>query len=392
MSGPLTGVRVVEFAGLGPAPFCSMLLADLGADVIRVDRPLAPGQRPRDPRIDVINRGRRSIVVDLKNPAAVETTLELIATADILIEGFRPGVMERLGLGPEPCLAGNPRLVYGRMTGWGQTGPYARTAGHDITYLAVTGALHAIGSPGGPPVPPLNLVGDFGGGALYLAFGVLAALTEARATGRGQVVDAAIVDGTAGLLAMARARLSDGSWRDERGTNLLDGGAPFYGVYECADGRHVAVGALEPQFWAELLRLLGRSDDPVLAGRDDRGRWPEVRAHLAAIFITRTRDEWTALCAGTDACLAPVLSLEEARADPHNVARGVLVDVDGVTHPAPAPRFRATPLRTPQRAPIPGRHTEQVLAEAGLDAARVADLIRTGAVRQTADKEEKEER
>ncbi|MCV2465095.1 CoA transferase, partial [Streptomyces sp. ICN988] len=331
--GPLTGVRVVELAGIGPGPFAAMLLADLGADVVRVDRPGGPGLGI-DPAHDVTNRNKRSVVVDLKAPDGPARVLDLAERADVLIEGYRPGVAERLGVGPGDCHARNPRLVYGRMTGWGQEGPLAQRAGHDIGYIALTGALGMIGAPDAPPPAPANLLGDYAGGSLYLVVGVLAALHHARASGTGQVVDAAIVDGTAHLSSMIHGMLAAGGWQDRRGANLLDGGCPFYGTYETADGRHMAVGALEPQFYAEFMRLLGI---PGLApARDDMSRWPELRAAVAARFRSRTRDEWTAVFAGSDACTAPVLSLREAPHHPHLAARSTFTDHGGITQPAPA--------------------------------------------------------
>ncbi|MGH3498719.1 MAG: CaiB/BaiF CoA transferase family protein [Nocardioidaceae bacterium] len=336
--GPLAGVRVVELAGIGPAPFAGMLLADLGADVIRVDRP-GGGLPSGPPELDLLRRGRPSVEVDLKTPAGVDAVLELVDRADAFIEGFRPGVAERLGLGPVPCLARNRRLVYGRMTGWGQDGPLASSAGHDIDYIAVTGALHAIGRAGGPPQVPVNLVGDFGGGAMYLVVGVLAALIEARDSGEGQVVDAAIVDGAAHLSTMVLGMLAAGGWREARGTNLLDTGAPFYDVYETADGRHVAVGALEPQFWAVLVQRAGLADLP---DRGDPAQWPALRDLLATAFAARTQAEWTDLFDGSDACVAPVLSYAEAAQHPHLAARGTYVEHAGVVQPAPAPRFSRT--------------------------------------------------
>lgn len=350
-SGPLTGIRVVELAGIGPAPFAAMLLADLGADVIRVDRPgPAPLPVPMPPEADLLRRGRPSVALDLKHPDALAAALELVARADVLIEGYRPGVAERLGIGPDACHERNPALVYGRMTGWGQTGPLAHSAGHDIDYVAITGALGAIGRAGGPPQVPANLVGDFGGGALYLVVGVLAALLEARTSGRGQVVDAAIVDGTAHVSALLVGLVSAGQWSDRRGTNLLDTGAPFYDVYETSDGGWVAVGPLEPAFYVELLDRLGLTD--TAPDRLDEARWPELRALLAEAFATRTRDEWTALFEGTDACVAPVLSYAEAPQHPHLAARGTYVEHHGVVQPAPAPRFSRTPgaLSTPPPA------------------------------------------
>ncbi|WP_435054690.1 CaiB/BaiF CoA transferase family protein [Micromonospora aurantiaca (nom. illeg.)] len=367
MSGPLDGVRVVELAGIGPGPFAAMLLADLGADVVRVDRP-EPGALPAgDPGRNLLNRGKRSIVVDLKHPDGAEVVLALAGRAAILIEGWRPGVAERLGVGPEAALARNPGLVYGRMTGWGQDGPLARAAGHDIGYIAVAGALHPIGRAGGPPQIPLNLVGDFGGGSLYLVVGILAALHVAAATGRGQVVDAAIVDGAAHLTTPFAGMLAQGTWRPERGRNLLDGGAPFYDVYATADGGHMAVGALEPQFYAELLRLLGLAGADLPAQQDVAG-WPVLRARFAEVFAGRTRDEWTAVFDGTDACVAPVLSLTEAPGHPHLAARGTYEEHFGVRQPAVAPRLSGTPGRVGGPPPAPGADTEPVLTDWGLGA------------------------
>ncbi|MEE1943290.1 CaiB/BaiF CoA-transferase family protein [Streptomyces sp. TRM 70361] len=357
--GPLAGVRVVELAGIGPGPFAAMLLADLGADVVRVDRP--GGQALAiDPALDVTGRGKRSVVVDLKAEGGPAAVLDLAERADVLIEGWRPGVAERLGVGPEACLARNPHLVYGRMTGWGQDGPLARTAGHDIGYLAVTGALGMTGPADGPPAFPANLLGDHAGGSLYLVVGVLAALHHARAGGgRGQVVDAAIVDGAAHLTAMLHGMLAAGAWQDRRGANLLDGGCPFYGVYGTADGGWMAVGALERPFYAEFARLLGL-DDRTAAHRDDPARWEELRAAVAARFRTRTRAEWTAVFEGTDACVAPVLSLREAPAHPHLAARGTFTTRAGVTQPAPAPRFSATPAAPPRPPAPPGADAASV--------------------------------
>jgi len=373
--GPLAGIRVVELAGIGPGPFAAMLLADLGAEVLRVDRPAA--SRPAWPT--VLARGRRSVAVDLKHPDGPGVVLGLVGAADALVEGFRPGVAERLGIGPDPCLARNPRLVYGRVTGWGQDGPWRLAAGHDIDYVALAGALHPIGQAGGPPVPPLNLVGDFGGGGMLLALGVVAALLEASRSGRGQVVDAAMVDGAALLTTQFHELLAAGLWREERGANLLDGGAPFYGVYETADGRHLAVGALEPQFWAELLERLGL-DAAELPAQLDRNGWPELRERLAALFRTRPRDEWCELLAGTDACVAPVLGLGEAPAHRHNRARGTFVDVGGVVQPAPAPRFSRTPPDPPQPPARAGEHTDQALADWGVAPEEVARLRGAGAI------------
>ncbi|MCT9142651.1 CaiB/BaiF CoA transferase family protein [Streptomyces violarus] len=355
--GPLTGVRVVELAGIGPGPFAAMLLADLGADVVRVDRPGGPGLAI-DPAYDVTNRNKRSVVVDLKSPDGADHVLDLAARADILVEGYRPGVAERLGVGPEACHARNPRLVYGRMTGWGQDGPLAERAGHDIAYIAPTGTLGMIGRPDEPPAVPANLLGDYAGGSLYLVVGVLAALNHARATGTGQVVDAAIVDGTAHLATMIHGMLAAGGWQDRRGANLLDGGCPYYGTYETADGRHMAVGALEPRFYEEFLTLLGIEDQAT--ARKDVTRWGELREQIAVRFKTRTRDEWTAVFAGSDACVAPVLSLREAPHHPHLAARGTFTDHGGITQPAPAPRFSATPTSVRTGPARPGADTADV--------------------------------
>ncbi|WP_406194470.1 CoA transferase [Streptomyces sp. NBC_01017] len=355
--GPLTGVRVVELAGIGPGPFAAMLLADLGADVVRVDRPGGTGLAINT-EYDITNRNKRSVIVDLKSADGAARVLDLAARADILIEGNRPGVAERLGVGPDACHARNPRLVYGRMTGWGQEGPLAQRAGHDIAYIALTGTLGMIGSPDEPPAVPANLVGDYAGGSLYLVVGVLAALHHARATGTGQVVDAAIVDGTSHLAAMIHGMLAAGGWQDRRGANLLDGGCPYYGTYETADGRYMAVGALEPQFYDEFVTLL---EIPEHAGaRKDWARWGELREAVAARFKARTRDEWTAVFEGTDACVAPVLSLHEAPHHPHLAARGTFTDHGGITQPAPAPRFSATPTAVRTGPAQPGADTADV--------------------------------
>ncbi|MEU6386781.1 CaiB/BaiF CoA-transferase family protein [Streptomyces bauhiniae] len=355
--GPLSGVRVVELAGIGPGPFAAMLLADLGADVVRVDRPDGPGLGI-DPARDVTNRNKRSVVVDLKAPDGAARVLDLAERADVLIEGYRPGVAERLGVGPADCHTRNPRLVYGRMTGWGQEGPLADRAGHDASYIAVTGTLGMIGRPGEPPALPANLLGDYAGGSLYLVVGVLAALHHARATGTGQVVDAAIVDGTAHLSAMIHGMLAAGAWQDRRAANLLDGGCPYYGTYETADGKYMAVGALEPRFYAEFLRLLGL--DGLAGAHHDPARWPELRERVAARFKSGTRDEWTARFEGTDACVAPVLSLREAPHHPHLAARATFTEHDGLVQPAPAPRFSATPTRVRTGPALPGTGAEDV--------------------------------
>ncbi|QBJ93156.1 CoA transferase [Streptomyces seoulensis] len=355
--GPLSGVRVVELAGIGPGPFAAMLLADLGADVVRVDRPDGPGLGI-DPARDVTNRNKRSVVVDLKASDGPARVLDLAERADVLIEGYRPGVAERLGVGPADCHARNPRLVYGRMTGWGQDGPLADRAGHDASYIAVTGTLGMIGRPGEPPALPANLLGDYAGGSLYLVVGVLAALHHARATGTGQVVDAAIVDGTAHLSAMIHGMLAAGAWQDRRAANLLDGGCPYYGTYETADGEYMAVGALEPRFYAEFLRLLGL--DGLAGAHHDPARWPELRERIAARFKSGTRDDWTARFEGTDACVAPVLSLREAPHHPHLAARATFTEHDGLVQPAPAPRFSATPTRVRTGPALPGTGAQDV--------------------------------
>ncbi|MEV5710206.1 CaiB/BaiF CoA-transferase family protein [Actinoallomurus sp. NPDC052274] len=381
--GPLHGVRVIEIASLAPAPFGCMVLSDLGADVLRVDRPstvagaatLVGGAATADP----LSRGRRSIGLNLKDPAGVDVLLRLIESADVLVEGFRPGVTERLGFGPDVCLERNPRLVYGRMTGWGQEGPMATMAGHDINYIAIAGALDPIGHAGERPVPPLNLVGDFGGGGMLLALGILAALYERSRSGRGQVVDAAMVDGAALLTSFIHGMRGQGLWRDERGTNLLDGGAPFYDTYETADGRYVSVGALEPQFYAALLRGLGLADEDLPAQLDQE-RWPELRARFTEVFKQRTRDEWTAVFDGTDACVAPVLGLGEAPAHPHNRARDGFVEIGGTAQPAPAPRFGRTGAETPRPPARPGEHTDAALAEIGLTEDEIAALRASGAI------------
>jgi alpha-methylacyl-CoA racemase len=378
-AGPLAGCRVVELGGIGPGPFAGMLLADLGAEVVRVDRPAGIDEVGRGGPADVLNRGKRSVVLDLKHPGGAAALLELADRADVLIEGFRPGVTERLGIGPRECLARNPRLVYGRMTGWGPDGPLSATAGHDLTYIALTGALGAIGAASGPPQIPLNLVGDFGGGGCYLVIGVLAALHDAKLSGQGQVVDAAIVDGSAHLLTSTFAKLARGAWTDERGVNQLDGGWPFYAVYETKDGRHVAVGALEPKFYRRLVELLELDVDPDR--QHDRTSWPDLRRRLAKRFAERTRDEWAELFEGTDACVAPVLGLTEAAAHEHLAARGSVVARDGVVQPAVAPRFsRTSPAPGFAASPV-GADTVAVLGEWEVGGAD--ELIESGAVVQT---------
>ncbi|MGE5290157.1 MAG: CaiB/BaiF CoA transferase family protein [Micromonosporaceae bacterium] len=375
-AGPLQGVRVVEIASLAPAPFGCMILSDLGADVIQVDR-VGRAARPIVPA-DPLRRGRRSVGLNLKDPEGVGALLRLVDSADVLVEGFRPGVAERLGFGPEVCLRRNPRLIFARMTGWGQEGPLAESAGHDIDYIAISGALHPIGRAGERPVPPLNLIGDFGGGGMLLAVGVLAALVERAGSGLGQVIDAAMVDGSALLTAFLHGMRAVGMWRDERGSNLLDGAAPFYDTYETADGRHVAVGALEPQFYAELLTHLGLDGEDLPAQMDMAG-WPVLRARFTEVFKQRTRDEWAAEFEGTDACVAPVLTLGEAPGHGHNTARGTFTDVGGVVQPAPAPRFGRTPSATPTPPTAPGSDTDAILAAAGLTPQEIAALRERGA-------------
>jgi len=372
--GPLQGVKIVEFAGIGPGPFSAMLLSDMGAEVVRIDRKGAAGANP----FDVTSRGRRSIALDLKKTEGVEAALKLIEKADGLIEGFRPGVMERLGLGPDVCLARNPRLVFGRMTGWGQTGPLASAAGHDINYIALSGALHAIGPKGGKPVPPLNLVGDFGGGALYLAFGMTCGLFEARASGKGQIVDTAMTEGAASLAAMFYGMAASGFWKEERGSNLLDSGAHFYDTYETKDGKWVSIGSIEPQFYKELLERTGISDSEFVH-QMDRAKWPALKEKIATVLKTKTRDEWDAIMLGTDVCYAPVLSLAEAPKHPHNVAREAFVEMGGVAQPNAAPRFSRTPGRVQGPAPKGGQHTEEILRDWGLGA-EIEPLRAAGAI------------
>lgn len=379
MTGPLTGLRVVELAGLGPAPFCGMLLADMGAEVIRVERTgSAADWLISDSAHDLLNRGKRSMTLDLKARGAGDVVLDLVGISHALIEGYRPGVAERLGIGPEECLARNPTLVYGRMTGWGQDGPLSAAAGHDIDYIALSGVLHSIGDKESP-APPLNLVGDFGGGGMLAALGVVAALLAARDGGRGQVVDSAMVDGSALLTTSHHGYMADGWWAPERESNLLDGGAPFYATYETSDGRHVAVGALEPRFYAELLAGL-EIDPDALPPQMDRTGWPRIRQELADAFRQRTRDEWAAHFAGTDACVAPVLSMSEAPAHPHNRERGTFIEVGGVRQPAPAPRFSGSPRVVPSSPPDPGADTGAILELLGYSADRIGKLRGSGAI------------
>ena len=372
--GPLSGLKIVEFAGIGPGPFCGMLLSDLGADVVRIDRKGGG----RGSKFDVTSRGRRSVALDLKTPEAVEACLGLMERADAAFEGFRPGVMERLGLGPDVALKRNPKLVYGRMTGWGQFGPLAQSAGHDINYIAITGALAAIGA-ANKPIPPLNLVGDFGGGALYLAFGLLAGVISARATGVGQVVDCAMTDGSASLMAMFYGMTASGGWRPGRSANLLDGGAHFYDVYQCKDDQWIALGSIEPQFYALLLEK-AKLTDPQFKSQMNRDDWPALKAKLTAVIRTKTRDEWNEIMGGSDVCFAPVLSLQEAAGHPHNAARKTFVEIDGVVQPAPAPRFSATPGEIQAPPPAIGSDNKAALADWGFSASAIEALETAGAL------------
>ncbi len=376
-SGPLVGVKIVEFAGIGPGPFCGMLLADLGADVVRIDRAESAGRG----HPDLANRGKRSIAVDLKKPEGVEAALSLIEKADGLLEGFRPGVMERLGVGPDVALERNPRLVYGRMTGWGQTGPWSQMAGHDIDYIALTGALHTMGRKDEPPAPPLNLVGDFGGGALYLAFGLLAGIIEAKSSGKGQVVDCAMIDGAASLMTMFFNMKAVGMWSAERDSNLLDGGAHFYDTYTCADGKWLAVGSIEPQFHAELVKGLGLPAD-TFGMYMDRAKWPEFSQRIADVVKTKTRDEWMKVFDGTDACVAPVLSMDEAPKHPHNAERKTFVESFGVVQPNAAPRFSRTAGAVNGAPAMAGKHSTEVLESWGIAADRREAFLKAGAVAQ----------
>jgi len=379
--GPLHGFRIVEFAGIGPSPFAAMLLADLGAEVIRIDRLTPSGLGIEKPKqFDVLARGRASLAIDLKHPDGVGCALDLVAGADGLIEGFRPGVMERLGLGPDVCLSRNPRLVYGRVTGWGQHGPLANAAGHDLNYIAISGALHAIGRNGAPPTPPLNLVGDFGGGGLYLAFGLVCALLECQRSGRGQVVDAAMSDGAATLMSSIYGLFGAGLHGDARGDNLLDSGAPHYEVYACADGEYVAVAPIEPKFRDELLTRIGL-DPREFPDLNDRAQWPAARRILADVFAGKTRAQWCALLEGSDACFAPVMSLKDAPRHPHNQARRTFVEVDGVTQPAPGPRFSRTRPATPRSARQCAAGAVELLTRWRIDSARAGALIAAGIVR-----------
>ena len=386
--GPLTGLKIVEVAGIGPAPFAAMMLSDMGADVIRVDRlENSLGGDPDAPPADIFNRGRRSIALNLKSEGGLQTLLQLIAQADALMEGFRPGVAERLGFGPDVCKEINPKLVYGRMTGWGQDGPYASTAGHDINYIALAGVLAHLGREGEKPTPPINLVGDFGGGGMLLAFGLVCALLEAGRSGEGQVVDAAMVDGSASLMTMVWGFKAMGMWSDDRGTNLLDTATHFYDTYECADGNFVSIGSIEPQFYAELLRRTNLEQVYTDLGEPmptqmDKAKWPEMKAHLAAIFATKTRQEWSSLLEGTDICFAPVLTMDEAAQHPHNIHRKTFVDVAGITQPAPSPRFDRTPGEIQRPPSHPGQHTDEILGEwLGTPSSEIAELRKNDSVR-----------
>jgi alpha-methylacyl-CoA racemase len=374
MAGPLSGLRIIEMAGIGPGPFAGMMLADHGAEVIRIDRPRAMPE-------PVLGRSRRSVVVDLKSAHGIEVVRRLASRADGIIEGLRPGVMERLGLGPDVLLADNPRLVYGRMTGWGQTGPYAQAAGHDINYIALAGALHAYGRAGEKPTPPINMIGDFGGGGMLLAFGMVAALLSAAKSGRGQVIDAAMTDGAALLMAMIWGFYGTGMWKDARGVNLLDTGAHFYDTYQCMDGGYISIGSIEPQFYAELRQRAGLADDKDFDAQMEASAWPALKEKLTKLFRTKTRDDWCALMEMTDVCFAPVLSLGEAPGHPHNVARGTFLDVAGMVQPAPAPRYSVTATTAPVPPPRAGADTDALLGEAGYDADAIAALKAEGVVK-----------
>lgn len=376
--GPLSGVKVVELQGIGPGPYCGMMLADMGAEIIRIDRAASVGQAAA--KTDILARGRKSIAVDLKQAEGVETVLKLVESADVLIEGFRPGVMERLGLGPDVCLARNPKLIFGRMTGWGQTGSMASAAGHDINYISLSGALHAIGPQGDKPVPPLNLVGDFGGGGMLLAFGIAAALFETSKSGKGQVIDAAMTDGSALLMNAVFGIMNTGRWSHDRGTNLLDGGAHFYGTYETADGKWISIGSIEPQFYALLLEKTGLAGDNTLPKQMSRDDWPGLKEKLTEVFKTKSRSEWDAIMLGTDICYAPVLAFEEAVEHEHNAGRDTFVEQDGVKQAAPAPRFSRTAPELPSTAVAPGEHTDAVLGDLGLSDDDIAGLRASGAV------------
>jgi len=385
--GPLTGVKMIEIAGLGPAPFASMMLADMGAEVLRIDRTGSAGalefDRAEDgddaPPLDFLSRGRRSVGLDLKNPDGVELLLKLVEAADVIVEGFRPGVMERLGAGPEVCLARNPKIIFGRMTGWGQQGPLAQAAGHDINYIALAGALEPIGRRGEKPIPPLNLVGDFGGGGMFLAYGIACALIERASSGKGQVVDAAMVDGAAVLMTFFHAAQQSGWWKPERGTNLLDGGAHFYDTYETSDAKYISIGSIEPQFYAELNQKLGLADEE-LPGQMDRTQWEPLSERFTKLFKTKTRDQWCEILEGSDVCFAPVLSMSESREHPHIKARSTFVEVAGAPQPAPAPRFSRTPCEISQPPPHAGQHTDAALGDWGFGASEIARLRENKAI------------
>ena len=390
-NGPLSGYRIIEIAGIGPGPFAAMMLADMGAEVIRVERAQSVrGQAPDGAHWDVLLRGRRNVAIDLKNPDGVEALLLLVEHADALIEGFRPGVMERLGIGPDACIARNPKLVFGRMTGWGQDGPYAASAGHDINYISLAGALAHFSRAGEAPVPPLNMVGDFGGGGMFLAYGVVCALLEAQKSGKGQVVDSAMVDGSAVLMSMFWAMKNIGIFDENKpGTNLLDTGAHFYDVFECSDGKYVSIGSIEPQFYALLLEKTGLADDPAFAKQMDASHWPALKIKLADVMRTKTSSQWCKIMEGTDVCFAPVLTMSEAAKHPHNVARQTFIEVDGVTQPAPAPRFSRTATALPTAPAHAGQHSRAVLADWGFDADRISALIASGAVADGSSKDAK---
>ena len=378
--GPLSGVKVIELQGIGPGPFCGMMLADMGAEILRIDRSASVG-RPAA-KTDILARGRKSIAVDLKNAEGIEIALKLIDSADVLIEGFRPGVTERLGLGPDVCLSRNERLIYGRMTGWGQTGSMAHVAGHDINYISLSGALHAVGTAGDKPVPPLNLVGDFGGGGMMLAFGICAALHERNNSGRGQVIDAAMTDGSALLMNAIFGRMNLGAWSHDRGSNLLDGGAHFYNTYETSDGKWISVGSIEPQFYALLLEKSGLGADEELPEQMSQSDWPDLKDKLTEIFRTKTRDEWDEIMLGTDICYSPILTFDEARVHPHNLERRTFVEQDGVHQAAPAPRFSRSEPELPASSGAPGADTRSILLETGFSDTEVEALLSSGAVAQ----------
>ena len=390
-NGPLSGYRIIEIAGIGPGPFAAMMLADMGAEVIRVERAQSVrGDAPDTAHWDVLLRGRRNVAIDLKNPDGVEALLLLVEHADALIEGFRPGVMERLGIGPDVCVARNPKLVFGRMTGWGQDGPYAASAGHDINYISLAGALAHFSRAGEAPVPPLNMVGDFGGGGMFLAYGVVCALLEVQKSGKGQVVDSAMVDGSAVLMSMFWAMKNIGIFDENKpGTNLLDTGAHFYDVFECSDGKYVSIGSIEPQFYALLLEKTGLADDPAFAKQMDASHWPALKIKLADVMRTKTSAQWCKIMEGTDVCFAPVLTMSEAAKHPHNVARQTFIEVDGVTQPAPAPRFSRTATALPTAPAHAGQHSRAVLADWGFDADRISALIASGAVADGSSKDAK---